>query len=594
MAPPLIILIAAAISVLALKGWPVVLAPWLGALVAWAAILLGLAAIALRQSPSRSPRLSHVRRPGPVKRMASALWISMALGLCYLLLLVLPPLAREASDSLTELMQGDAAETFPEFEDADPAAGGDRDPSSGEFEIGTRYNPEGAFIPKSARLTASDKPEISLILPNRRSAESLRKRKQLYVHAFSFHAFDGQRWMDGRGADPKVLRPDAEGWIQLGAGAQEPAYRYTVLHHLYLPGDNTLNTLQGVQRVKVPQVAQLKSGTCLLPPLRRMPGRIYQYAAASSPRLFEDLLAESVPVEAGVTDPLYLAPSTDAALKLQVEELAQRFQGQPQLQERLVALKEWFVDSAEYTTEVDYPEDGRSAVGSFLAEPESRKGFCVHFASATALLLRELGVPSRVTYGWAGGEYHPGYHEFVFRGSHAHAWAEIWLKDQGWVVFDTTPHEARPEAETAAPGAIPPTAQARADVVEKQWSGATGRSLAFPQELLWVLLGLVAFFLLTLLLSFLGSFSPGHPGSRRKAPEARRAYLQVLQQLCAKSGHPKPEGRTWLQHLAQLRGQEVDIAHAEELIAYHYEVAYRGSPRDRRLEKRLCRQLEAR
>lgn len=70
---------------------------------------------------------------------------------------------------------------------------------------------------------------------------------------------------------------------------------------------------------------------------------------------------------------------------------------------------------------------------------ESRQGHCEYFASALAVMLREIGIPSRVVTGFAASEYNPitGWH--VVRMSDAHSWVEAWLPGRGWFGFDPTP-----------------------------------------------------------------------------------------------------------------------------------------------------------
>lgn len=67
-----------------------------------------------------------------------------------------------------------------------------------------------------------------------------------------------------------------------------------------------------------------------------------------------------------------------------------------------------------------------------------KKGFCEHYASASALLLRAAGVPARIAVGFLGGEWNPvGGFQVVTRAD-AHAWVE-WLDERGlWRRFDAT------------------------------------------------------------------------------------------------------------------------------------------------------------
>ncbi len=69
---------------------------------------------------------------------------------------------------------------------------------------------------------------------------------------------------------------------------------------------------------------------------------------------------------------------------------------------------------------------------------ESRRGFCEHYASSFALLMRLAGIPSRVVIGYQGGEYNPMGDHWIVRQSDAHAWNEVWLPDKGWIRVDPT------------------------------------------------------------------------------------------------------------------------------------------------------------
>ena len=68
----------------------------------------------------------------------------------------------------------------------------------------------------------------------------------------------------------------------------------------------------------------------------------------------------------------------------------------------------------------------------------TRRGFCEHYASAFAVLMRAAGIPARVVTGYAGGEWNPVLHYLLVRQSNAHAWVEVWLTKRGWVRVDPT------------------------------------------------------------------------------------------------------------------------------------------------------------
>lgn len=95
---------------------------------------------------------------------------------------------------------------------------------------------------------------------------------------------------------------------------------------------------------------------------------------------------------------------------------------------------EWIRRDFAYT--LDTPPWGRNAVDEFLFE--TRAGYCQHFSSAFVVLMRGAGIPARVVTGYAGGYRNPIGGYWVVRRSDAHAWAEVWLRDRGWVRVDPT------------------------------------------------------------------------------------------------------------------------------------------------------------
>jgi transglutaminase-like putative cysteine protease len=68
-----------------------------------------------------------------------------------------------------------------------------------------------------------------------------------------------------------------------------------------------------------------------------------------------------------------------------------------------------------------------------------KKGHCEYFASAMAVMLRSIGIPSRVITGFQSGVYNPMTGLQVVRASDAHSWVEAWIAGRGWTTFDPTP-----------------------------------------------------------------------------------------------------------------------------------------------------------
>lgn len=104
---------------------------------------------------------------------------------------------------------------------------------------------------------------------------------------------------------------------------------------------------------------------------------------------------------------------------------------------------------ASYTTTPGTAPYNRDIIDYFLFD--NGKGYCVHFASAAALMYRYYGIPARYVTGYSvnpadfssESKYtspDSGYNYYTAVSDYsAHAWVEIFLKDYGWVIVDATP-----------------------------------------------------------------------------------------------------------------------------------------------------------
>lgn len=79
---------------------------------------------------------------------------------------------------------------------------------------------------------------------------------------------------------------------------------------------------------------------------------------------------------------------------------------------------------------------GPNPIDEFMFQ--SKRGFCEHYASAFVFMMRAAGVPARVVAGYQGGEINPVNKTVIVHQFDAHAWAEVWLENQGWVRVDPT------------------------------------------------------------------------------------------------------------------------------------------------------------
>jgi len=94
-----------------------------------------------------------------------------------------------------------------------------------------------------------------------------------------------------------------------------------------------------------------------------------------------------------------------------------------------------------YTLELP-PSEPDDPLAFFLFH--RRKGHCEYFASALAVMLRAIEIPSRVVTGFQSGIYNPISGSQLIRTSDAHSWVEAWLPGRGWTTFDPTPPDPNP------------------------------------------------------------------------------------------------------------------------------------------------------
>jgi protein-glutamine gamma-glutamyltransferase len=87
---------------------------------------------------------------------------------------------------------------------------------------------------------------------------------------------------------------------------------------------------------------------------------------------------------------------------------------------------------------------GEDPLANFLFV--TKAGHCEYYASAMAIMLRTLGIPSREVNGFLPGDYNDLGGDYIVRASDAHSWVEAYFPENGWVVFDPTPAAAGSES----------------------------------------------------------------------------------------------------------------------------------------------------
>lgn len=260
---------------------------------------------------------------------------------------------------------------------------------------------------------------------------------QRYWRGPVFEQTDGRRWWPST-ADPAAL-------AELPSRPFRPqgqAYRYTVTleptNSTWLPALELPAT--------VPDDAQRQ------PTLDLKARRAIDALRRDSYVSFPDYRAD-------ITDPAALQRNlrVPAQLSARVRTLAQSWRHAADDDRAVVAAALRHFNSQPFVYTLEPPLLGDDPVDGFLFE--TRRGFCEHYAAAFTLLMRAAGIPARVVTGYQGGELNTVGGYLIVRQSDAHAWAEIWLDEQGWVRVDPTaavaPERIERRIETARvePGA---------------------------------------------------------------------------------------------------------------------------------------------
>ena len=130
----------------------------------------------------------------------------------------------------------------------------------------------------------------------------------------------------------------------------------------------------------------------------------------------------------------------------------------------------------EYFYTLEPPALGRNPVDRFLFD--TRQGFCEHYASAFAVMMRSVDIPARIVLGYQGGELNPQAEHMIVRQSDAHAWTEIWIEGLGWRRVDPTAAVAPERIDAGMSGSMMSGAAAA-------WGFSTPSALLHKLSMSW-------------------------------------------------------------------------------------------------------------
>ena len=185
------------------------------------------------------------------------------------------------------------------------------------------------------------------------------------------------------------------------------------------------------------------------------PGNTYLAVSSLSDASIEELQAAGVDYPDWVRQTYLELPSD---LSPQVAELAKQATAEALTPfDKAVALEQ-FLRTFPYNDQIPAPPAGVNAVNYFLFDV--KQGYCDYYASSFAMMARTLGIPARVSAGYAQGEYTTEIDAYRVREYNGHSWPEVFFPGYGWVEFEPTASETEivrqhREEDTALAGPTP-------------------------------------------------------------------------------------------------------------------------------------------
>jgi hypothetical protein len=227
------------------------------------------------------------------------------------------------------------------------------------------------------------------------------------------------------------------------------------------------------------------------------------------------------------------------------------------------AIRRFFAEHYGYTLNLSDGRGGTRSLRDFLLV--DRKGHCEYFATASALLLRQAGIPARYTVGFSAQEYSALERAFVVRDRHAHAWTSAWI-DGRWVEVDNTPSRWADFEEQEARAWYGPVLDAvsfaidaiRRHVIEAHWD--LGRLATFG----------VALVLAGALVEWLRRRRPWRRTAAGEKPHAATLAWRRIEADLARRGLGREDGETPRAYAERLEGTSAECKGLAQIARHYY------------------------
>jgi len=268
-------------------------------------------------------------------------------------------------------------------------------------------------------------------------------------------AFDGKRW-SSPSHDSVTIPAGMNGWINLMERPPEPDSSATILRYTILLQPVATDTMFApanaisIRGNLSGEGSNQESGARRSYLVRDATGSLFNPF-----HNFSTIRYEGFSILPGRNVPRLRAASTDypqdirgtylqlPKLDPRIAELARQITERAQTPfDKTITLENYLRSHYAYNLNLT-GKPGDDPLAHFLFE--TRSGHCEYFASAMAIMLRTLGIPTREVNGFLPGEYNDLGEDYIVRASDAHSWVEVYFPGTGWMTFDPTP----PGAEDA-------------------------------------------------------------------------------------------------------------------------------------------------
>ena len=568
-----LLILAVIAGYILLRGWPEQWHPIIRIFVS-ASLLVIAFSFWGQCERSTSTLAKSARKPRAFDYLAISLVVLLIESFFLVFLSIVPEKSEEFAITLDDLLQSDSEyEKKKNSSESQEKNRGSNGENEGLITSNWLFSGPGRrSLNKNKKVRPSNRPEVYLFPSTTNDARILLDR-ELFLRNFTLATYRKESWLP-LSMIPQTLSARNE-VINFEVTETEPKITYEISHQVNRGGPTLAITVPNLLSIKQPSLREISPDTFRLPP-NTIRGEEYRYEVTSTPLDFDNIL-ETIP--GTLLSPEYLELPSNPKLRGKIKTLAARF-GTP-TRESLLSLRRYLHENCRYSLDPAMPAIAEP-VESFLFE--TKTGYCTHFATATVLLARAMGFPARIAFGWSGGRYFSDPNLFVFRAREAHSWAEIYLKDRGWVIFETTPALREEGLPSVAPtDEISPYLTNFGDV-DKKLNGTNTDPLL--KVSLWIGVALFALFIGALIIkrpSVLISGDSPVPGFLPHSPN----YLSAFRSACLAHGHPMPSGCTLRTHLEKITAPDFTV----KLLQYHYSVLYGDQPRNKMIEKKLLHQL---